>query len=307
VSTGALRLYRYPEFDFLVGGYQPGHCTLYERALDPTEGDFYRQTLIRQRRIHERTKKRFLSMKPEGVEITRRWPSGDEIHLGDAVDYCIDLLRGASPEENIYFRKVTNRRDTIAAVVVDASSSTDETVNDRKIIDIEKDAIAVLAAALQKIGDDFGVFSFFSLGRHKVFFESVKDFDEPWDSRAQGRIDSIQPQASNRDGCAIRHAAARLAEHPHATKLLLLLSDGIPADVGYGGASSAETSEYAIEDTRRAIIECRMKGIVPYCITIDRSAREYIAHLYGNYHYTVIDDVTMLPERLSRLYLHLTK
>ena len=50
-----------------------------------------------------------------------------------------------------------------------------------------------------------------------------------------------------------------------------------------------------------------MKGIVPYCITIDHSAREYIARLYGDYHYTVIDDVTVLPERLSRLYLHLTK
>jgi len=307
VASGALRIYRYPEFDVLSGSYRPRHCTLYERALERTDGDLYRQTLARQRRVHEKTKKRFLAMKPEGVEITRYWASGDEMHLGDAVDYCTDVLRGASPDENIYFRKVTNTRDTVVAVVVDASSSTDEPINGRRIIDIEKDALAVLAAALEKIGDDFGVFSFFSLGRHKVFFETVKDFAEPWDTRAQSRIGSIQPRASNRDGCAVRHAAARLAEQPHATKLLLLLSDGIPADVGYGGASSAETSDYAIEDTRRAIIECRIKGIVPYCITIDKSARHYIAHLYGDYHYTVIDDVTALPDRLSRLYLHLTR
>jgi hypothetical protein len=307
VAGGALRLYRYPEFDFRIGGYRHNHCTLYERVLERTDDDFYRQTLIRQRRVYEKTRKRFLAMKPEGVEITRHWPSGDEIHLGDAVDYCIDLLRGASPDDNIYFRKVTRTRDTVAAVLVDSSSSTDGMVGDRRIIDMEKDAIAVLASALQRIGDDFGVFSFFSLGRSKVFFEGVKGFAEPWDARTQGRINSIQPQASNRDGCAIRHAAALLAGQPHATKLLLLLSDGIPADVGYGGASSAETSEYAIEDTRRAILECRMKGIFPYCITIDRSARDYISHLYGDYHYTVIDDVTALPDRLSRLYLNLTR
>ena len=135
----------------------------------------------------------------------------------------------------------------------------------------------------------------------------MKDFSEPWNARTQGRIGSIEPRASNRDGCVIRHAAARLAEQPHATKPLLLLSDGIPADVGYGGASSAETSDYAIEDTRRAVIECRIRGIVPYCITIDKTARHYISRLYGDYHYAPIDDITALPDRLSRLYLYLTR
>jgi nitric oxide reductase NorD protein len=240
------------------------------------------------------------------VELSRRWPSGDEIHLGDAVDYMIELLRGASPEENIYFRKVTNHRDIVAAVVLDASSSTDEEVGGRRIIDVEKSALSILASALSRIGDDFGVFSYFSLGRHKVFFEIVKDFNEPWDERTQGRIGSIRAQAANRDGCVIRHAAARLAEQPHATKLLLLLSDGVPADVGYGGESSAEASPYGIEDTRRAVLECKRLGIVPYCITIDRAARDYIAHLYGDFHYTVIDDVAQLPERLSRFYLRFT-
>jgi nitric oxide reductase NorD protein len=100
----------------------------------------------------------------------------------------------------------------------------------------------------------------------KSFSKASRISPSPGDARTQSRIGSFQPQASNRDGCAIRHAAARLAEQPHATKLLLLLSDGIPADVGYGGPSSAETSDYAIEDTRRAVIECRIKGIVPYCI-----------------------------------------
>ncbi len=306
VATGALRVFRYPEFDANAGSYRQSHCTLYERELESRRDEYYRGVLAAQKMVHERMRKRFLAMRPEGVELTRHWLSGDEIHLGDAVDYLIDLLRGACPEETIYFRKVTNQRDIVAAVVIDASSSTAEQVNGRAIIEVERASLAILASALSRIGDDFGVFSYHSQGRHRVFFDVVKDFAEPWNERTQGRISSILPQAANRDGCAIRHAAARLSEQPHRTKLLLLLSDGVPADVDYGAASSAETSPYAIEDTRRAILECRMKGIVPYCITVDRAAKDYVSHLYGDYHYTVIDDVSVLPERLARLYLRFT-
>jgi nitric oxide reductase activation protein len=32
--------------------------------------------------------------------------------------------------------------------------------------------------------------------------------------------------------------------------------------------------EYAIEDTRHALIEAKMAGIHPFCITIDRHAHE---------------------------------
>ena len=175
------------------------------------------------------------------------------------------------------------------------------------LANIEKDALSLLASALSMIGDTFGIFTFFSKGRQNVFFNILKDFDEPWNIVTQGRISSVISYASNRDGCAVRHACARLDELSNKTKLLLLISDGIPADINYGGKSSAETSEYAIEDTSKAILECRMHGIVPYCITIDKSAREYIPHLYGDYNYTILHDVSLLPEKLSKLYLRLTK
>ena len=183
----------------------------------------------------------------------------------------------------------------------------DETVGQHKIIEIEQISLALLASALSLIGDTFGIFSYFSLGRHRVFFNVVKDFHEPWGNRTQGRIENVRAYASNRDGCAIRHAASRLAQQPHKTKLLIILSDGIPADLEYGGTSSAETSHYAIEDTRRAVIECRMAGIVPYCITVDRAARAYIPRLYGDYHYVMLNDVTHLPEKLARLYVRFTR
>ena len=144
-----------------------------------------------------------------------------------------------------------------------------------------------MAAVLREIEDTFGVFSFFSLGRSRVFFNVVKDFDDPWDERAQSRFGAMQAYASNRDGAAIRHATARLRGRDERTRLLLLLSDGIRTDLHYGGASSAETSLYAIKDTRRVIIEARNQGVVAFCLTVDRFAREYIPRLYGDRQYAM--------------------
>ena len=104
-------------------------------------------------------------MKPEGMELSRRWYSGSDIHITDAVDYSISLMRGENPDEKIYYRKILNRRDIVVAILVDASSSTDTVVKTGKVIEIEKAAIAILASALDVIDDPFAIFSFFSLAQ----------------------------------------------------------------------------------------------------------------------------------------------
>ena len=246
-------------------------------------------------------------MQPEELELTRRWLSGDEIHIGDAFDFATDLFRGATPDGKIYQRRKRNRRDIVAAILLDSSSSTEESVDGETIISMEKQALCLLAGVLAPIGDTFGIFSYFSMGRHNNFYMVAKDFHEKWNEATQGRIASIEASSSNRDGCAIRHTTSRLLERPEKTKLLLLLSDGIPADAGYGSEDGSRTTDYAIEDTRRAVLDARIAGIVPYCITIDRSAKSYIPRLYGDYHYSVIRSVSELPEKLSRLYLRLTR
>ncbi|MCK4543842.1 MAG: hypothetical protein KAU17_16540 [Spirochaetales bacterium] len=160
---------------------------------------------------------------------------------------------------------------------------------------------------LRSIGDTFAIAAFNSAGRQQVYYHIVKDFNEPWNNITQSRIPAIRPAIANRDGCAIQHSTRKLLEQPNKTKLLLLLSDGIPADAGYGGSSGAETNDYAIEDTRRALIECRQTDLVPFCLTIDSSARDYISRLYSDYHYSLLNDINLLPQQLSKLYLRLTR
>ncbi|MBN2442668.1 MAG: hypothetical protein JXJ04_15035 [Spirochaetales bacterium] len=307
IVKGGLRIFRYPEYNITKNSYENNHCTLFERIPDYKENDYYHEVLKQYKPAYKKIKKRFLLMKPEETEISRRWESGDEIHMTDAFDYVVDLSRNTTPDDKIYFRKIKNRRDIAVAILVDTSSSTLESLGEKRIIDVEKEALCLLSSALSIIGDTFGIFSFFSMGRNRVFFNIIKDFHEEWHSAAQARLSSITGKASNRDGCSIRHAASRLLDMPHKTKLLILLSDGIPADMNYGTSTGGETNVYAIEDTRMAIIEARREGIIPYCITIDRFAKKYIPHLYGDVSYAIIDDVNQLPQKLSRLYIKLTK
>jgi nitric oxide reductase NorD protein len=84
------------------------------------------------------------------------------------------------------------------------------------------------------------------------------------------------------------------------TRLLITLSDGRPDDQdGYAGS-------YDIEDTRKALMEASYLGIHPYCITIDDEAMEYLPHVFGHAHFTVISEVRKLPYKVSNIYRRIT-
>ncbi len=301
-----IRLYRYREYHSGRGEYLPGHCLLYERELLPGNPAEIQMLARRYEQLQKRIQKRFLMLQPENLEISRRWEAGDELHMGDTFDFQTDISRGESRDQKIFIRRRRNIRDIAVALLIDTSSSTSAELDGMSVLDIEKAAVILLGNALWSIGDVFGIYAFYSRGRREVNFNVVKDFEETWHDPVRSRLASVVPSDSNRDGCAIRHAAAKLAERREKTRLLLMLSDGIPADPGYGGRDGDKTSSYAIEDTRKAVLEARQAGLHSYCLTIDREAREYIPRLYGDFRYSILNDVEQLPERLSNLYLRIT-
>ena len=98
---------------------------------------------------------------------------------------------------------------------------------------------------------------------------TVKGFDEGSGASAR-RVAALEPDGYTRVGAAIRHASALLGRERARHRLLLLLSDGKPNDVDeYGG-------RYGIEDTRQAVGEARLQGLVPFCLTVDREAPTYL-------------------------------
>ena len=133
----------------------------------------------------------------------------------------------------------------------------------------------------------------------------VKDIDETFGENVKRRLDKITPMHATRMGPAIRHAITKLDEHEARTKVLFLLSDGRPQDRGY--SREGVEKEYAVHDTRMALLEARRLGITPFCLTVDRAGHDYLKTMMGgDMGYEVVADIHTLPERLPQLYRRLT-
>ena len=88
------------------------------------------------------------------------------------------------------------------------------------------------------------------------------------------------------------------------TKLLFLISDGRPQDRGY--SREGVEKEYAVHDTKMALIEARRKNITPFCLTVDKAGHDYLKTMCQDMGYEVLADITALPVRLPMLYRKLT-
>jgi hypothetical protein len=174
----------------------------------------------------------------------------------------------------------------------------------RRIIDVEKEALVLMAEALEGLGDAYAVYGFSGYGRDQVDFFVVKEFTERYDARVQGRIAAIKPHRSTRMGPAIRHAIHKFASQEARVKLLLLLSDGYPQDFDYG--KDRKSKEYGIQDTTMALHETRRQGIQTFCLTVDPAGHDYLRAMCPDQQYLVLEDMASLPKELPKVYRSLT-
>ena len=173
----------------------------------------------------------------------------------------------------------------------------------KRIIDLEKESTVLIVEALEAIGDSYGIFGFSGYGRDNVEFHVIKNLDEQMSETIHKRIDKIEPIRSTRMGPAIRHTIHKLDEHEAKVKILILVSDGRPQDHGYGRDRTEK--EYAVHDTKQALLEAKRKGITPFLITVDKEGHDYLKQMCDDIGYEVVDDLETLPRRLPTLYRHL--
>ena len=315
----------YDEWDYETGAYRPRWCLVKEHTLDEGDLECFNDALRRHSALLEEVKQQFEAILPEGLGRTTRLNDGEDLDLNAALEAFADLRMRVPPDDKIYWRRYKVRRDVAVVFLLDMSASTAETLSvegpgrprpewagargtagrsKRRIIDLEKDSIALLMQALEAIGDTYGIYGFSGYGREGVDFYVVKDLAERLDSRIKRRLDRVTPRHATRMGAAIRHAAGKLAPHPAATKILLLLSDGRPQDRGYSRQGTQKA--YAVHDTHMALSESRAQGITPFCLTVDRAGHDYLQAMCGDIGYEVLDDIATLPARLPTLYRALT-
>lgn len=331
----------YDEWDFRAGDYRPRWTRVGERFSAEGDREFYEETLRKHHGLVVETRRQFEMMRPESFKKIKRLEDGDELDTDLAVEFHVDKKAGAGPSARIYNRRNKVERDVAVAFLLDMSASTDEEIEKQKvkhsgkddeddnfdgdprryfqwlaarrakalveppkrIIDLEKESTVLIVEALEAIGDSYGIYGFSGYGRDNVEFHVIKGLDEQMSDRVQRRISKIEPIRSTRMGPALRHTIHKLQEYDAKVKILILVSDGRPQDHGYGRDRTEK--EYAVHDTKQALVEAKRLGITPFLITVDKEGHDYLKQMCDDIGYEVVDDIESLPRRLPTLYRHL--
>ncbi len=330
------RSYAYDEWDFRANDYRPRWCIVQERIAVAGEPGFYADTLHSYAGLVDQIKRQFESVRPEMYRKVKRLPEGEDIDLDAGIEALIDLRNRMTPDERIYWRRNKDERDVGVVFLLDMSASTAEAVEEssrdadwnapgdpvaytawlrarrgetarrpyKRIIDVEKESMVLLMNALETIGDRYGVYGFSGFGRENVEFYVIKEVEEHLTDRVKRRLDKVAPLHATRMGPAIRHATTKLANIDAKTKFMFVISDGRPQDRGY--SREGVEKEYAVQDTRMALMEARQYDITPFCLTVDRNGHDYLRTMTGDLNYEVLPDIMELPRRLPQLYKKIT-
>ena len=92
----------------------------------------------------------------------------------------------------------------------------------RRIIDVEKEAIVLMMDALESIGDRYGVYGFSGHGRDNVEFYVIKDIEEDFSLEIAKRFGRVGPLHATRMGPAIRHTTTKLRGEQTRVKISFL-------------------------------------------------------------------------------------
>ncbi len=293
----------YDEWDHRINAYQTEWCAVRLRHPKGGSTEAVDRILRQNAPLIARIKQQFEALRPERTRLTRQL-DGDELDLDAIVDAHADRYAGFSPSDKLYSRILERERNIALGVLVDLSGSTGAWIDDDprndQVIEVTRRAIVFLCEALTMLDDRYAVYGFTSSTRKRIDVAILKAFDEQYTQTVKGRVAGMAPGSYTRIGPAVRHVTQALLQQPARIRLLLMLSDGRPNDFdGYGG-------RYGIEDTRKALLDARQKGVATFALTIDSEGRDYLPHMFGRNHYVVVEDIRALSFKLSDVYRRLT-
>ncbi|MGE5450731.1 MAG: nitric oxide reductase activation protein NorD [Acidobacteriota bacterium] len=285
----------YPEWDFAAKRYREAAVSVWESEAVPGDPLWVAQTLKRLGPTLQAVRRQFEMLRTQPLWM-RGQHDGEEIDLGACLEAKVDRLANrADSSRGLYQSTRLHHRDCAIVVLTDISGSTDGWVEgDRRIIDIEREALLLLSVALQACGDPHALLAFSGQGPHGVRVRVVQRFGEAQGPLTSSRIGGLDAEHFTRTGAALRHASQYLATQPSRQPVLLLLSDGKPNDQDH------YEGRYGVEDMRQAVREAQQRGQSVFCLTIDRQAPTYMSRIFGPHRYAVLRRPQDLPSVLLK-------
>ena len=303
--------FHYDEWDYQVQLARPEWTTVIERRQRPGDPAVMDGILDKHKPIASRIKHLIDALQPQGIVRKRGYEDGDELDIDAAVRAMVDIRRGIMPDPRVNIRITRHLRDLSMLVLMDLSASTNDRIGGLKeddegyldqpsILDLTREATGLLSWAVDSIGDNFAVHGFASDGRHDVQYYRFKDFDESYADASKARLSGMSGGLSTRMGAALRHAGYHLGQQASSKRLVLLITDGEPADI------DERDPRYLREDCKHAVEELAAQGVHSFCLTLDSNADDYVARIFGQNNYSIVNDVAALPERLPKVFSALT-
>ena len=302
--------YHYHEWDYHAQLFRPDWATVIERRQGRGDPEAMDEILTKHKPVASRIRHLIDALQPQGIVRRRGYEEGEELDLNAAVRAMIDIRRGVMPDPRINIRITRHVRDLAIVVLMDLSESTNEKIGVSEgepgygeapsILDLTRESTGLLAWAIDSIGDNFAVHGFASDGRHDVQYYRFKDFTQPYDDEAKSRMAGMRGGLSTRMGAALRHAGWHLTQQNATKRLVLVITDGEPADI------DERDPQYLRHDTKKAVEDLAMQGVHTYCLTLDPNADRYVARIFGENNYSIVDHVERLPERLPAVFAALT-
>ncbi len=292
----------YPEWDAPSQSYRPDWVSVYEAAHPSGDATTIDALLEQHGTLARQLSKMLDVLKPQSRERIRYQEEGSELDLDVALRSLIDWRAGAQPDPRILMSHRTNDRSIAVMVLLDLSQSLNDVVPGtlQTRLSLSQEAVALLSWAIDRVGDPFALAGFHSNTRHDVRYHHIKGFGERWGDASKARLAALQGRYSTRMGAAMRHAGHYLQAQRADKKLLLVLTDGRPSDV------DVPDDQTLVADTRQAVQELSQHGMHTHCISLDPQADAYVQDIFGH-HATVVDRIEQLPEKLTRLFMNLTR
>jgi nitric oxide reductase NorD protein len=293
---------RYPEWDREHGIERAEWCVVREVAAGTGDPRRIEDALERADVLRNR-----IGRLVRGVRIGRavrlnRQHDGHDLDIDAVLDAGIALRTGREPDPRVFRSSTSMHRDLSALLLIDVSESTrDRLASGTTVLDVERLAVAVLAEAMSRLGDPFGLLAFASDGREDVRMTDVKSFDEPYDRMCMARLAGLSSGLSTRLGTALRHAGRVIGKANSGRKLLIVLTDGEPSDIDVSDPLDL------VEDARRAAIGLYNAGIDAYGVVLGKTGLQAASRIFGRGNTMAVGRVEDLPGRLSELYFRLAR
>jgi nitric oxide reductase NorD protein len=293
---------KYPEWDRAQHIERPDWTTVREVPARPGDPRIVEDALAAADILRGRIRRLVRGVRVGRTIRRKRQLEGHDLDVDAMLEAGISLRMRKSPDPRIFRSSSSAHRDLAVLLLIDISESTrDRLKSGASILDVERLAVAVLAEAMNALGDPFCLLAFASDGRDDIEMTSVKAFEEIYDRDCIGRLAGLRSSLSTRLGAALRHAGETIAHARSFRKLVIVLTDGEPSDVDVADPLDL------VEDARRAAIGLRGRGIDGFGVVLGRNAMSSAGRIFGRGNTMLVHRVEDLPDRLSELYFRLAR